>query len=494
MKVHTQNKTEKMLRYELVAATIGSLIEKGTYRPGERIPSIRDLSRQMRVSINTVMESYSQLENRGIIEARPQSGYYVKCRLLEPEAGPIKSPSKEEVTPNRVTFGDVSLQVMRNVSDTSLVPLGGGVPNPDLLPIDRLNRMLAAESRRFRIQSVSYASAQGTKRLRAQIARRSLEAGCSLAPEDIMITSGCKEAMMLALQAVCSPGDTVAVGSPVYYSFLNAIEWMGLKVLEIPSTPKDGMSIDVLDYAIRNNRVHVCMNIANFNNPLGSLMPDENKRELVKLLAKHDIPLIEDDVFGDLCFGQTRPSAVKSFDEKGLVLHCSSFSKTLAPGYRVGWIVPGKFYQKVEKLKALFNIATASPTQLAVAEFLTNGGYDHHLRKIRRVYARQVAQIRDAVGRYFPQGTRITNPEGGFLLWVEMPKNIDALKLYEEALRKGISIAPGAIFTTGDKYRNFIRLNAAFWSERIEQALETLGELAETTLCGASGSPDALVM
>jgi DNA-binding transcriptional MocR family regulator len=479
MKMHTQNKTEKILRYEWVAAKISGMIEKGTYRPGERIPSIRDLSRQMRVSINTVMEAYSQLENQGIIEARPQSGYYVRCRLHEPEAT-IKESSKEEVTPNSVIFRDVSLQVMRNVSNASLVQLGGGVPNPDLLPIDRLNRMLAAESRRFRIQSVTSASTQGIKRLRAQIARRSLDAGCSLAPEDIIITSGCREAMMLALQALCSPGDTVAVSSPVYYPFLNTIQWMGLKVLEIPSTHKDGISIEVLDYAIRNNQIRVCMNIANFNNPLGALMPNEKKRELVALLAKYDIPLIEDDVFGDLCFGQTRPSAAKSFDEQGLVLYCSSFSKTIAPGYRIGWIVPGRFYQKVEKLKALFNIATASPTQLAIAEFLTNGGYDHHLRKIRRAYARQVAQVRDGVGRYFPQGTRITNPEGGFLLWVELPSKIDALKLYEEALLKGISIAPGAIFTTGDKYKNFIRLNAAVWSEHIEQALETLGGLAET--------------
>jgi len=299
-----------------------------------------------------------------------------------------------------------------------------------------------------------------------------------LSPDDIVVTSGCVEAMNLALQAVCRPGDTVAIGSPVYPTFLKSIQWMGLKVLEIPSN-SEGINLEVLDYAIRHNPVSACITIANFNNPLGSLMPDDRKRELVRLLANQEIPLIEDDVYGDLAYGPSRPSSTKSFDEMGLVLYCSSFSKTLAPGYRVGWIAPGRFKEKVAQLKAVFNIATASPNQLAIAEFLTNGGYDHHLRKLRRVYSRQTHQLRDAIGRYFPPGTRVSRPEGGYILWVELPQGYDAFRLYELALQEGISIAPGRIFTLGDKFGNCLRLKAAFWSERTEQALETLGGLAE---------------
>jgi DNA-binding transcriptional MocR family regulator len=480
MRTNGENEAGKMLLYEEIAARIGGMIEKGTYRPGERIPSIRALSRQMRVSVNTVMEAYAHLENAGRVEARPQSGYYVRSLLPEPQSWPAKKRATEYLPPNEVALGDIPLQVMRNLANTALLPLGRGIPNPDLLPIDKLNRMLAAESRRFRIQSVSYSGAQGSKRLRTQIARRSLNSGCSLSPEDIVITAGCVEAVTLALQATCRPGDTVAIGSPVFYTFLNSIQWMGLKVLEIPSTPEEGMNLEVLRYALKHTPIHACLIIANFDNPLGSLMPDEKKRELVTLLAKHDIPLIEDDVYGDLSFGPVRPTSTKAYDEKGLVLYCSSFSKTLAPGYRIGWIVPGRFQQKVEHLKALLNIATASPTQLAIAEFLANGGYDHHLRMLCRVYARQVAQVRDAIGRYFPQGTRVSRPNGGFVLWVEMPETVDALELHEKALQKGISIAPGTIFTTGDKFGNCIRVNAAFWSEQIEQALETVGGLAET--------------
>lgn len=478
MKTNGQNGAGKPLLYEEVAARIGGMIKNGTYRAGERVPSIRGLSRQMRVSANTVMESYARLENSGLIEARPQSGYYVCSRLAAPEIPQAPWEQWKDFAPNPVTIGDVALEVMCNIANPSLVPLGGGIPNCELLPVDKLNRMLSSESRRFSLQSIAYPPAQGHKLLRTRIARRSLDSGCTLAPDDIIITSGCVEAMNLALQAVCRPGNTVAIGSPVYPTFLKSIQWMGLKVLEIPSTGQ-GMNLEVLDYAIRHNKVSACITIANFNNPLGSLMPIERKRELVTLLARHDIPLIEDDVYGDLAYGPSRPVSTKAFDENGLVLYCSSFSKTLAPGYRVGWIAPGRFREKVVQLKLLLNIATAAPTQFAIAEFLTNGGYDHHLRKIRRVYARQTALVREALLRHFPVGTRVNRPEGGYILWVELPDGSDAFKLYEGALREGISIAPGNIFTLGDGYKNCFRLNAAFWSERTEQALETLGGLAE---------------
>lgn len=478
MRANGQQHSGESLLYDQVAARIGDLIDQGTYRPGDRIPSIRELSRQMRVSINTVMEAYAQLENARLVEARPQSGYYVSCRLLEPEGLLQKSKAKQELAANPVQLGSAPLEVIRNLANPALVPLGRGVPNPELLPIDKLNRMLASESRRFRIESASYAGAKGMKRLRTAIAKRSLDSGCILSPDDIVITSGCVEAVTLALQATCRPGDTVAIGSPVYYTFLNSIQWLGLKILEIPCTPRQGMNLDVLGYAIRHNPVHACIVISNFNNPLGGTMPDEKKLELVELLAKHDIPLIEDDVYGDLGFGPVRPTATKAYDRQGLVLHCSSFSKTLAPGYRVGWISPGRYLEQVERLKTLFNIATASPTQLAIAEFLANGGYDHHLRTIRRVHAQQMLQVRGAIGRYFPQGTRVTRPDGGVVLWVEMPEKVDAFKLYELALQKGISIAPGTLFTIGDKFRNCIRVNTAFWSGRIDQALQTVGKLA----------------
>ncbi len=485
METKTQGSTGKRPLYEEVAARIGGLIEQGTYRPGDRIPSIRELSRRMNVSVNTVMEAYANLENRGIVEARPQSGYYVRSRLPEPSSDGTERPAADEPVACCVSIDEIPLRIMHTISDPAHVPLGGGVPNPDLLPIERLNRMLASESRRFRVESVSYAGARGAKRLRVHLSRRMLQCGCAVAPDDIVVTSGCVEAVTLALQAICRPGDTVAVGSPVFYTFLHSIQWMGLKILEIPSCHREGINIDVLEYALRNQPVRACLVIANFNNPLGYVLPEAKKRALVALLAKHDVPLVEDDVYGDLAFGAERPPAVKAFDDKGLVLYCSSFSKTLAPGYRVGWIAPGRFGQRVRQLKSLFNIATATPTQLAMAEFLVNGGYDHHLRTIRRAYRRQMDRMRDVVGRCFPVGTRVTRPEGGFVLWAEMPPEVDSFKLYEKALREGISVAPGTVFsTTGDQYAHCLRLNAAFWSERVEQALEWVGGMAAEQVSG----------
>ncbi|HET6923181.1 MAG TPA: PLP-dependent aminotransferase family protein [Anaeromyxobacteraceae bacterium] len=466
------------LLYERVAAEMGDLIERGTYRTGDRIPSIRGLARQRRVSINTVMEAYAQLENRRLVEARPQSGYYVACRLAEPAPAPDPRAARQGLAPAEVDLGRGPLEVMRRLADPGLVPLGRGAPNVELLPAERLARMLASEARRFRDESVSYAGRKGLKRLRTQIAQRSVAAGCRLGPDDLVVTSGCVEAVTLALQATCQPGDTVAVGSPVYYTFLNSIQWLGLKVLEIPSSAREGLSLPVLDYALRHHPVKVCLAISNFSNPLGSVMSDGHKEELVRLLARRDVPLVEDDVYGDLGFGPHRPRSTKAFDEKGLVLHCSSFSKTLAPGYRVGWMAPGRFQEKVERLKALFNIATASPTQLAVAEFLTSGGYDRHLRTVRRIYARNVAEMRAAVGRWFPAGTKVTRPEGGFVLWVELPGETDAFEVYQEALRRGIGVAPGSLFTIGDGFRSCLRLGAAHWSERVARAVRTVGSIA----------------
>lgn len=475
-------KTGKQPLYEEVAAKVAGLIEQGTFRPGEKVPSVRQLSAQLQVSINTILEAYALLENMLVIEARPQSGYYVCSRHAEPE--PVRE--RLELVANSVTVGDISVRIMCNIHDASLLPLGAAIPNPDLLPIERLNRMLVSETRRFPIESASYALPPGIERLRKQVAKRCLTAGCTLSHDDIVITSGCVEAVTLALRAVCRPGDTVAIESPSYYNFLQVIRDMGLKVLEIPSSPREGMNIDVLRYAMRTNPISACLIISNFNNPLGSVMPDERKKELVELLAAHDIPLIEDDIYGDLAFG-ARPSVAKSYDRKGLVMLCSSFTKTVAPGYRVGWIAPGRFKSEVERLKILTNLATPSPTQLAMAGFLANGGYDHHLRAIRKVYAKQVAQFREAVGRHFPAGTRVTRPEGSFVLWVEMPEEVDSLLLYEAALREGISIAPGPIFTAGDKFRNCIRLNAAFWDARIIRAVETLGSLAGDASCRREG-------
>jgi DNA-binding transcriptional MocR family regulator len=291
------------------------------------------------------------------------------------------------------------------------------------------------------------------------------------------------EALNLCLRAVAKPGDIIAIESPAFYGTLQVIESLGMRALEIATDPRDGIMLGALDSALRRQKVKACLFVTNFSNPLGSCMPDGRKKELVELLARREIPLIEDDIYGDLYFGDARPRAAKAYDKKGLVLLCSSFSKTLAPGYRVGWTAPGRFKPRVESLKFTSSMANATAPQMAIADFLQSGGYDRYLRKMRRILMTQVQQMSAAVGKYFPDGTKVTRPQGGYVLWVELPRSIDSIELYRRALERKISIAPGPIFSPKQRYKNFIRVSCGLpWSEKIDGAVRTLGELARKSL------------
>jgi len=313
--------------------------------------------------------------------------------------------------------------------------------------------------------------------LRIQVAQRMVGIGCNLTQADIVTTSGCLEAFTLSLRAVCNPGDTVAIESPMYFGVLQVLESLKLRALEIPTHPRDGISLSALRFALEHNSIQACMVLSNFNNPLGSCIPDDNKQQLVELLNRHEVPLIEGDVCGELFFSGVRPSVCKAYDRKGLVLLCSSFSKDLVPGYRVGYVAPGRFKATIEWLKYTTNVATSTLPQVAIAKFLESGGYERHLRSIRRLYAGFMSQLSTAVMRYFPEGTRITRPNGGIVLWVQMPDYVDSLELYKRALQVGITLAPGYMFSATEQYRNFIRLNAAWWSYETDRAMRHLGEL-----------------
>lgn len=465
----------KTPRYQELAERLVDLIHHGTYPPGKRIPSVRQMSQQQGLSISTVLQSYSLLERQGLIEARPQSGYYVRAhveeRLPEPETS---SPRRD---PSHVSLHELVMMLMRDSSNPKLVQLGAAIPNPDFLPLQKINRIITNVTRREGVQAHLYQFPPGLDVLRAQIARRAANAGCSLAPNEILITSGGIEAIDLCLHAACRPGDIVAIESPSYFGSLQTLEVHGLRALEIPTHPRDGISLEALEFAIEHNPIRAVMVISNFNNPLGSRIPDDKKKTLVELLARHDIPLIENDVSGEIYFGEKRPIVCKAFDTKGLVMLLSSFSKDISPGLRIGWVAPGRYKAELEWLK--FTLSESSPTlpQMVVAEFLESGGYDQHLRRIRREYARNVELMSDAVMRYFPEGTRLTRPSGGFVLWVQLPETVDSLELYKVALQGGITLAPGHVFSATNQFSNFIRLNAAVFNFSTERALEGLGDM-----------------
>jgi DNA-binding transcriptional MocR family regulator len=464
--------------YIRIAENLTAQMARGTLRAGDRVPSLRQLSSQQRVSMSTALQAYLWLESRGYLEARPQSGFYVRT----PFATLIPEPQFESAKTERPAVGShaVLSDIMESASDRSNIPFGAGTASPELFPNRRLNLILRGIVNRRPMHSTAYDFPPGLEPLRRQIARRSLEMGCAFSPRDVTITCGAMEALNLSIRAVVRPGEVIAVESPTYFGVLQSAASMGMKVIEIPTHPQTGINLEELENAIRKHRVKACIAMTNCHNPLGYVLSDRFKKSLVELTARWDVALIEDEVYGDLAFQGSRPRTAKSFDRKGLVLLCSSFSKILAPGYRLGWVAAGRFRADVERLKLVNTVATASLPQLVVAEFLESGGYDRHLKRLRTTLAGQVDVVRQAIAKYFPEGTRVSRPAGGHMLWVELPPGVDAMRLHRDALAAHISILPGPIFSATGRYRNYIRINCGNrWSETIDRALLRLGRLCD---------------
>ncbi len=470
-------KTEQNFLYQQVADDMSQAIAMGTYAPGERLPSLRRIAAHYEVSLATAIQAYQWLEDSGFIEARPKSGYYVLSqgcgKACEPEV------SRPKMRASEVTVGQLALDILAEARRSEVINLGAAIPGPELLPLKSLSRIYAGVVRRDVSLLGYYESQQGNVLLRAEVARRLRVSGVRVHPDEIIITNGCMEALILSLRAVCKTGDTVAIESPSYYGMMQAAEQLGLNVLELPTHPRDGVELDALQQALDKKLIDVCMFMPSFNNPLGSLMPRKSRQNMVAMLAQAKVPLIEDDIYGDLGYGNSRLPAAKSFDREGNVLLCSSFSKTLAPGYRIGYVVPGKLFEVVLRLKFLGNIATAGTPQVAIAEFLRKGSYERVVRKATRSYQQRTERLRQLVLEHFPEGTRVTQPQGGFVLWLELPEHINGVALHDRALKAGISISPGVIFSPRGDYQHHIRMSASMVSlEGMVPAVKRLGQIA----------------
>jgi DNA-binding transcriptional MocR family regulator len=462
--------------YETLAAEIEGQVERGVLLEGEKLPSVRQTSQRRKLSISTVLRAYSLLESKGIIESRPQSGFFVRPK---PKAAPRPAAASQAlVLSSEVDVSRLVLSTLRTIRTQGAVPLGSPYPDPAPFPWPRISQYANAIARRHQHWSVMDDLPPGNPQLIRQIARRHMENGLAIDPSEIIITVGATEAINLCLQAVARPGDTVAVESPTFYAMLHAIERMGMRALEVPTDPREGISVEALRGILGQQRVAACMVMPNFQNPLGFLMPDERKRELVALLSEYDVPVIENAVYDELYYGDRHPTSLKGYDTKGLVLYCSSFSKSLTANYRIGWALPGRYTAQVEKLKFLNTLTTPSLPQMAIADYLQHDGYDRHLRQVRKGYAQRARMMASAVLRFFPAGTRVSDPQGGYVLWVELPPGVDAMQLYAKALERKITIGPGHMFSARGSYAHCIRLNYSYpWSKEIEDALRTLGRL-----------------
>lgn len=460
-------------QYQKIARTIIAQIKQGVWKAGEKLPSLRAVSHENGVSLNTAIQAYYELEKEGYIISRPKSGYIVNYKPIRLTAPATTQPSVQSENKEVV---DLIAEVYSSleIGDKSITRFSLGMPEDVLLPIAKLNKELFRAIRSLPGNGTRYDETQGNVRLRKYVARFTYCWNGDLTEDDIVTTAGVTNAIAMALSVTTKRGDTVAVESPVYFGMLQLANSLGLRVLELPTNPVTGIDLDALKRVLP--QINACLLISNFNNPMGSCMPDEHKKAVVAMLAEHDIPLIEDDLYGDLYFGNSRPRPCKAFDEKGLVLWCGAVSKTLAPGYRVGWIAPGKFKEAIIRQKNIHLISTPTLNQEAIANFMENDRYENHLRKLRGELHANSIHFAQAIMNYFPENTKIVTPQGGFMLWMELDKQIDTTKLYYMAMRQKISIAPGRMFTLQDQYNNCMRLSyGQRWTSLIEERLKSLG-------------------
>lgn len=473
--------------YEQLAESLEQHIRDGHLRPGERLPSVRQACEQAQVSAATVFQAYYLLESRGLIEARPRSGYYV-CKPARGQARPARAePVRTDST--EVAISELVFEVLDSTRDREVVPLGSAFPSPGLFPLDRLARAGARAMRHLAPEALTAELTAGNVRLREALRARYLRQGITLNPDEPIITNGAMEALNLCLQAVTQPGDVVAVESPTFYAALQALERLHLRAIEIPTDPKTGVDPDGLAQVLSQHRVAACWLMPSFQNPLGALMPVTRRQAVVRTLSQAGVPIVEDDVYGELYHGVTRPQPLKAFDREGLVLHCSSFSKCLAPGYRIGWAAAGRYAPLVQRLKMMSSLATSVPSQLALAEYLEEGGFDRHLRRLRLALARNLAAVRQLVLRHFPPGTRVSQPQGGYFLWVQLPAQVDTLRLHRAALSQGLSVAPGVLFSADMRFRHALRLNGGHPDDpRVPEAIRALGAMASYASGEAAGA------
>jgi DNA-binding transcriptional MocR family regulator len=469
-----------MKRYEALAQALAGSIAAGTLRPGDRLPSVREASRARGVSPSTVFQAYYLLEAQGLVQARPRSGYFVGPTVTaRASAEPAASaPVAEE---REVEVSELVFQLLGQAANRALVPLGSAFPSPALFPLPALTRSLGKAMRRLDPWRTVEDLSPGSAALRRQVGLRYLAMGCGIDVDELVLTNGAMEALNLCLEAVTEPGDLVAVESPTFYAALQALERRGLRAVEVATHPRTGVDVPALAALLERHPVKACWLMPNFQNPLGSLMPDAAKQALVELLAARGVPLIEDDVYGELYFGPARPRPAKAWDRVGLVMHCSSFSKTLAPGYRIGWVAAGRFATRVGQRKLMGSLAAPVPSQEGLSEYLQHGGYDRHLRQLRQALAAQRGVVLRAIAKHFPPGTRSTQPEGGYFVWVELPPGTDALALHRLALSQGVSTAPGHLFSADRRFAHHLRINFGHPGDaRIEPALKTVGRIACT--------------
>jgi len=467
--------------YRQIADHYLAAIHAGTLKTGARMPSVRALMRTHGVSLSTALQACRHLEDQGWLQARARSGYFVQ----QPRRSRLE-PASEKLPP---TPPDPASYVGIHAKVSAMLALGQQYPvrvnlaqavcAPELYPTQALQRAAQRVLRQHPAVLTTMTRRYGHPALRAVLARRALARGMQISPEEVIVTCGCTEALNLALRAVARPGDTIAVESPTFYGMLQMLEALGLRALEIPASPHTGLSLEALEFALREHAdIRAVMVMPNLQNPLGSTMPDARKQALVQLCEAHDVALIEDDIYSETALGDAPLKPAKAFDRSGRVIHCASLNKVLAPGLRLGWMLGGRWQARIEMLKYSQSRYTDELPQRLTADLIESPAYDRHLLHLRATLQRQREQTAEAIAAYFPSGTRLSVPSGGFLLWVELPEGSSGDRVFEAALARGIRISPGSMFTNGQRFDRFVRIGCGLpFTAETDAAVRTIGDI-----------------
>lgn len=442
---------------------------------GEKLPSLRKLANTLEVSVPTIKQAYVELERQGFLYARAKSGYYLK-----PSAQSQLKPKKASAAlmPLAVSRQQLIEQFSNALHHPNNVPLGVANPVATYPASKTLNRIARRVMSLAGDKGLNYGPVNGFEPLRRQLAYRYLNVGMRINPNDIIITNGAQEALSLALRAVAKAGDIIAVESPCYYGLLELIESLQMLALEIPLCAEEGLSVEDVKAAISHHPVKACIFSSTISNPLGCVIKDDSKRTIVELLEACQIPFIEDDVYGDLSFNSPRGLPAQAFSKSGGVLTCSSFSKTVAPGYRIGWILAPGYTAILSPLKRALSSSSPLLNQWILAEFMRGGDFDRYLQQLKRALQANKDRMLALISDHFDPQIRVTDPQGGAVLWLELPQSMDGDRIFQHALSEQISLAPGTLFSPSNKYQHCIRLSYGLpWSPLVESAIKRLGLL-----------------
>lgn len=467
-----------MNRYQQLAKDIQQLIENETWRAGEKIPSVRVMSRSVSVSASTVLQAYQLLESQGWIKAKPQSGYFVSPDMERGQLQPVNNPLSQ------IEYKDELYEYLRNSSQVE-TPFGLAIPDAGLYPFQTLTRHLASAGRKMPANSAFTDLPPGNEQLRRLIAQRYLRNGIVVSHQDIVITSGAMEALNLSLQVASKSGDDVVIEDPVFYGAIEATQRHQLNVVTVAVNPVNGIDLNGLEKAFRQKSVTACWLMPNYQNPTGALYSDKSKKEIVELASRYNVSIIEDDVYSELHFTENQPKPLKYWDDEDRVLLCGSFSKSLCPGYRIGWVVNRKLSERIQKQQLLSTLSSSFPIQQGIAHYLQYESYDNHLRKLRKELCHRQQQYKNFIRETFPIGTQIFVPSGGYFLWLTFPEQLRVSEVYHQLISEGISFGYGSLFSAQGRSQNHMRLNISFeLNVKTETALKRIAEQVNSKLFG----------